>query len=86
MPREMAYAYKQDHPLEKRAAEAARIREKSTKYPNNATQARGQAQPRSPKVSDRRVVRAGRLGSQASKPHVLYDSMMVNLMFALALL
>ena len=31
MPREMAYAYKQDHPFEKRAAEAARIREK---YPD----------------------------------------------------
>ena len=28
MPREMTYAYKQDHPFEKRAAEAARIREK----------------------------------------------------------
>ena len=31
MPREMTYAYKQDHPFEKRAAEAARIREK---YPD----------------------------------------------------
>lgn len=31
MPREMTYAYKQDHPLEKRSAEAARIREK---YPD----------------------------------------------------
>ena len=28
MPREMQYQYKADHPFEKRAAEAARIREK----------------------------------------------------------